>query len=63
MAKDGRDKVKLCVNDPVAQSAEQRTFNPLVLGSSPSGVTTEKSRNDAEDERLRGEILAELHNS
>ena len=27
--------------DPVAQLAEQRTFNPLVLGSSPSGVTKE----------------------
>ncbi len=30
--------------DPVAQSAEQRTFNPLVLGSSPSGVTPENGR-------------------
>src|SRR5215208_4020718 len=31
-------------HDPVAQLAEQRTFNPLVLGSSPSGVTAKRPK-------------------
>ena len=30
------------VFDSVAQLAEQWTFNPLVLGSSPSGVTSKR---------------------
>ena len=30
-------------SDSVAQLAEQWTFNPLVLGSSPSGVTLKMS--------------------
>ena len=42
----GQEIVGSCVgterfqSDSVAQLAEQWTFNPLVLGSSPSGVTT-----------------------
>ena len=34
------DPVSLCVAAPIAQLVELRTFNPQVLGSSPSGGTT-----------------------
>ena len=33
------DPVSLCVAAPIAQLVELRTFNPQVLGSSPSGGT------------------------
>ena len=34
------DPVSLCVAAPIAQLVELRTFNPQVLGSSPSGGTS-----------------------
>ena len=36
------DPVSLCVAAPIAQLVELRTFNPQVLGSSPSGGTTSR---------------------
>ena len=43
--KEKEKEIKSVIFAPLAQSVEHRTFNPLVLGSSPRGRTPKKAQN------------------